>query len=154
MQRRTPFLFSLISAIGLSACSVSTPFQGQVFTEANEKTVYVGITHATLRNDLQSRSLFFDYVKEVEDSLPQNPGFLGFSKRLALFGNDAWTMSVWDDQTSMEAFVRSEPHQRAIRNAMASLTSARFARIEIEAAEAPLTWDEALKVLESDSRSY
>lgn len=160
MLRRVPFLLALILAIGLSACNVATPYRGPKVSSsgpaasATGPTVYVGVTHAVLKDDRQYRSLFFDYVKEVEESLSQNSGFLGFSKRVALFGNDAWTMSVWTDEASMDAFVRSEAHQRAIRNAFKALEYARFARLEINAEEAPLSWDRALQVLESNSRVY
>ena len=154
MLRRIPFLAPLVFAIGLSGCNLSTPFRGPEAAAPAGPTVYVGLTHAVIRAGRPARELFFDYVEQVEQSLPHNPGFLGFSKRVALFGDDAWTMSVWSDEPSMDAFVRSDAHQRAIRNAVAALQSARFARLEVKAGAAPLAWSEALKILESDGRSY
>jgi heme-degrading monooxygenase HmoA len=144
----------LVSAIGLSACSVSTPFEGPGEAVATGQTVYVGLTYAVLQSGQEPRSLFFDYVEQVEESLPRNPGFLGFSKRVKLFGNEAWTMTVWNSEESLDAFVRSETHLRAIRNAFGALESSRFARVEVSAEAAPLSWSEALRVLESEGRSY
>ena len=154
MLRRIPLLLALFSAVGLSACNVSTPFLESGKPTAAGDTVFVGLTHAVLEDDRQSRSLFFDYVQEVEDSLSANPGYLGFSKRVALFGDDAWTMSIWSDEASMDAFVQGDTHQRAIRKAFRAVESARFARLEINAKDAPPTWEEALQILESDGRSY
>ena len=140
--------------LGLAACTVSTPYRAAETSPPEGRTVYVGLTHAVLRDDRRSRALFWDYVERVEDSLPQNEGFLGFSKRVTVFGNDAWTMTVWTDEASMNAFVRSDAHAGAIRNAYGALESAHFARVEIPAEDAPLTWARALEVLASEGRSY
>lgn len=160
MSLRFGFMLPLLSAIGLSACTVSTPFRGPgVETaelpdgQAGDK-VFVAMTHAVLKDDPALRDLFFDHVETVERSLAANPGFIGFSKRMRLFGNDAWTMTVWSDEKSLEAFVRNRPHRRAMIKADEAVESSRFARFEMAAGEIPPTWDEALARLELQNSGY
>lgn len=140
--------------LGASACTISTPYRSAAPSDERGDTVFVSVTHAVVKEHRASRRLFFDYVAIVEESLPTSPGYVGFSKRMVLFGNDAWTMTVWQDEASLERFVRSEAHQNAIRNAFVALESARFARVEIAADDAPLSWEQALAALESEARTY
>lgn len=139
---------------GASACTIATPYRGGETSEDTGDTVFVSVTHAVVKEDRASRRLFFDYVENVEKTLPASPGFVGFTKRMVLFGNEAWTMTVWKDESSLERFMRSDAHQSAIRNAFVALESARFARVEMAADEAPLSWEQALAALESESRTY
>lgn len=141
-------------AFGASACTISTPYRGAETSDETGDTVFVSVTHAVIKEDRASRRLFFDYVADVEESLPASPGYVGFSKRMVLFGNEAWTMTVWKDEASLKRFVRSEAHQNAIRNAFVALESARFARVEMAANEAPLSWEQALAELEVEARTY
>ncbi|MEO1118461.1 MAG: hypothetical protein AAFX75_11340 [Pseudomonadota bacterium] len=144
----------LTLAFGASACTISTPYRTAASSDERGDTVFVSVTHAVVKENRASRRLFFEYVENVEESLPASPGYVGFSKRMVLFGNDAWTMTVWKDEASLERFVRSDAHQIAIRNAFVALESARFARVEMAADDAPLSWEQALAALESEARTY
>jgi hypothetical protein len=86
--------------------------------------------------------------------LPGRPGFVGYAKRTRLFGNEAWTMTIWADEKSLNDFVESKVHQTAIRESINALASANFARVELKRAEMPLSWDRALQLLAQNGRPY
>ena len=142
----------------LSGCAISTPFRGPGFdssggvTAANSGTVYVSITRATYSRESSARTEFWDHVDRVEDSLGSQSGFIGFSKRRELFGNTAWTMTVWTDRSSMQAFVSSDAHRTAIASSPRTLEGASFHGFEVSADEVPVPWTTALDRLASDPR--
>jgi hypothetical protein len=54
----------------------------------------------------------------------------------------------------MRAFVASEAHQTAIREAYSALASARFANVEVPRSDVPLSWESALALLEGQAEGY
>jgi heme-degrading monooxygenase HmoA len=147
-------------AAGLASCEVATPFRGPGFERGRGVTlpgagdrVVVGITNARIAPG--KRALFNDHTQRVIDSLNGNDGYIGHSVRLRLLGSEAWTMTAWRDEAALDAFVRSPVHREAMREGTASLTSARFMRMEWPAAEMPPPWREILKRLEAaPEKSY
>ena len=152
---RFTMTLALLSLFGLSGCAISTPFQGPGYdrqegvTIAGEGQVVVALSKAVLRDDGTLRSTFWDYVFRVEASLPEQSGFVGYSLRREILGKQAWTMTVWSDEASLTAFVESDVHQAAIRNALGALSCARFARLEVARDEVPISWDRALAAFEA-----
>ena len=150
----------MAAAAALTGCIVDTPFRGPGYdpntgvTVQSVDTFIVAVTNAQLRDDWRLRSRFWDHVEKVEETLNGRPGFVGFSKRTELFGDQAWTMTVWTDEASLDAFVASAVHQTAIEQAMPSLTAARFARLEVGRSELPVSWDRALGQLKANARDY
>ncbi len=160
MLTRMRAVVAVVSALALSGCSISTPFRGSgydtdrgVILDGGD-TVYVSITHAVLAKDRRLRSTFWTHVRRVEASLQQRPGFVAYSMRRQLFGNEAWTMTVWADESSVKAFINSDAHQRAIGSAAAALTAAHFARVELQREELPLSWERALELLHVNNAGY
>ena len=142
----------------LGGCAISTPFKGPGYdpgsgvTAANgQQTVVVALTHAMIGD---SRGNFDRAVRRVADSLEQQPGLIGYSLRKHVLGNEAWTLTVWRDEASLEAFVRSPAHQQAMRDATGELALASFRRIELPAAEIPLDWTTALDYLAAPQKTY
>ena len=63
-------------------------------------------------------------------------------------------MTVWDDHESLNAFVQSIAHQAAMREGWPALTTARFARIEVDRSDIPFPWKQAEKLLDTHGRTY
>ena len=140
-----------------TGCSISTPFQfaDAPSATANEtETVVVGLTHAVYKRDWKSRRTFWRHVASVEASLSGQSGFVGSSIRRQLFGNSAWTMTVWTDEASLNAFVNSPVHQSAIRSAWHTLEDANFSRLEIPRDQIPLDWSKAIDLVAATGRQY
>lgn len=131
--------------------TVSSPFRWAKHRKKDmkqsSKTVIVGITYALLQDDKALRRLFFDQIKIVNASLATQQGFIGSSFRLQPFGNEAWTLSVWENKTDMKQFVYGEPHLNAMKTASKAMMDAKTTHIELAAEQLPLSWHEALRLL-------
>ena len=155
-RRRGLGLVALAALLG--GCAISTPFRGPGYdsrdgvTVAHSGTVYVSITRATYNRGSMARSEFWDHVERVEASLPDQPGFIGFSKRREIFGNTAWTMTIWTDGSSMRRFVSSEAHREAMASSARTLDDASFHGFEISAEDVPIAWSDALDRLAEEPR--
>lgn len=137
-------------AILVSACQFSQPYRQ--FDDAGadgRQTLVVAVTEAVLVKDRAQRDEFWRYVDHVEASLPQQPGLLGYAKRIELLGGRAWTMSVWTTAGQLDAFVYDPAHLAAMRTARGALKSFKTTRFEVPAREAPPKWQAALKTLEA-----
>lgn len=138
----------------LAGCVIATPYRVAGAGSAATGEVIVVVTEATLRSDSPARADFWDGVRDVSDALSETPGLIGYSVRQEPFGDRAWTMTTWDSEASLMAFVWSPAHQRAMDGGMAALSDSRFVRVTRRADQPPLTWDEALAALESGARRY
>ncbi len=150
----------LFGAVASSGCEIATPFRGPGYDaktgvrNEHARTLLVAVTKAELHDERSLRTRFWNHVDKVEKSLEGRPGFIGFSKRQELFGDQAWTMTVWTDEASLDAFVGSSDHQAAMAEASYLLKSARFVRFQIDRSEVPVPWASALERLAASTRQY
>ncbi|MEM7023415.1 MAG: hypothetical protein AAF637_12605 [Pseudomonadota bacterium] len=151
---------SIVSLLTLTGCVYTTSFRGPGYdaergvTMGDKDQVVVALTKAVLREDGVGRSDFWTNVFVVSDSLAGRPGFVGSSLRTEVFGKNAWTMTVWTDEASLDDFVYGEVHQTAIREGFGALQAVRFARLAVGRDAIPISWSRALEILENEGRSY
>ncbi len=157
MRLSRRILLAVTDLFGLADCEVATPFDaaGPSASAVSENAiVIVAITEATLSDRNADRKVFWQNVERVEASLEGQSGFLGISRRLEVLGDRAWTMTAWEDEESLRAFVSGQVHQRAIDEANGGLADSRFVRFKVPSNALPVSWDEALAKLESEGRAY
>lgn len=138
--------------LAVSGCTISTPYKTLADPPDPASPVVVAITRASL--DPQRRAAFDRYTASLIDTLPTQPGLLGYSVRRDLFGNNAWTMTVWSSDAARRAFVYSQMHQDAITETYGTLLNARFIRYPAMPDELPPRWADVLKRLDVDGRDY
>lgn len=133
-----------------TGCSVSTPFKWvngesqKKLRGANENDqVLVAITHANV--DSGKRDVFNAGAYRVLDSLPSQPGLLGYSVRRQLFGDEVWTATIWLDEESMLRFVQSPAHVQAVRESRNAVRNIQYKRLLIKRSDLPFSWDVLLK---------
>jgi len=99
------------------------------------------------------RREFFRDTRRVLAELPTQPGLVGYSFRFELLGPSAWTMTAWDNDASLNAFVRSPAHREALRRSGETVQNLRFATIEMPVGSLPINWREARRLLaEADEK--
>jgi heme-degrading monooxygenase HmoA len=86
--------------------------------------------------------------------MSEMPGLITHALRREIFGNQGWTLTVWEDAASVNAFMRSGAHARAMEAAAGTFADARFAQIRMPVSDVPRDWDAALALLEADARHY
>ena len=110
-------------------------------------TVTVGITHAELGLNPIKNFGFWRHSFAVVRSLESNSGFIAFQLKAGFLSNEAWTMTVWEDAPSLDAFMASETHARAIANGYGALRRAEFLRVSLPKEQVPKTMDELQALL-------
>ncbi len=140
----------------LNGCAISTPFPDLAGgpPELADKPVVLVLTHITVNTD--NRTEFDVQTKMVIKSLSKQPGLLGYSARRELFGNQGWTLSVWENDAMRAQFVGSAIHQQAILKSAPAIVSVGFKRLTLPRSKLPANWNEALALLATpeDLRSY
>jgi len=140
----------------LIACSPSVeilPFAGPdgtstVVTDRTE--VLVATTHLQVRNAPGPGRRFGDHADAVATHLYDNQpeGWLGsgFRNKGQLHW---WTLSVWESEEAMNAFVLSEPHVTAM-SALTDVAAAAWSRAEwMPTEDAPPSWESIVERLET-----
>ena len=159
MSRLSPVraiaLFTALVAVPLGGCTVGTPYrESRPAGGEPQGLVVIALTEATLGPDRAARAAFWEGVRAVESDLPNQQGLLGHALRRELFGNRAWTMTVWESERDLDRFVTAPVHAQAIRAGSAAVVGQRFATITRPRAAVPLPWAEALDVLAREGQGY
>lgn len=148
----------ILLGITLGGCTISTPYRESsrldLDSSGKEKVVLVSVTHITLNDDREARRIFWDHVHKLTKTMESNPGFRGMSLRRQLFGNEAWTLSVWENEESLREFVRSPEHRKAMNEGAPAARNIRFSRFQASTKELPLKWTEVLSRLDASAQNY
>jgi hypothetical protein len=140
----------------LSGCTglpISTPFK-KLDNRPLQDSFLIVVTSTEIHSDADSKSKFNSFVKAINRNLNSTPSLYGYSIRKELFGNKAWTYTIWNDANSVAQFTSSADHLPAMALAPKILKTARFARTSIRAEDLPYSWEQALVLLEKSGRNY
>lgn len=131
----------------LAACAVSTPFPKlqEVGNEKENEKVVLVLTSISV--DAKNPGEFDRQTRNVIDSMASQRGLLGYSARRELFGNEAWTMSVWESDGERANFVRSAVHQDTIAKSASSIVNVQLKRLTLTRKEIPANWASAIELL-------
>ncbi|MEM8712078.1 MAG: antibiotic biosynthesis monooxygenase [Planctomycetota bacterium] len=142
-----------------SGCAISMPFRGPGYTAgggatlaADDGTVVVALTQGVL--DRGKRGPFDRATSTVSKGMADVPGLIGYSFRRQLLGKRVWTMTVWQDETALAAFVRSPLHREAMRADGPATEEFLFHSFRVPADDLPIKWNDALERLERDGTPY
>ena len=139
----------------LTGCFYLGPFfeASDRFVElSNDQTVVVGITHVTLADESRKNAIFWDHTRQVIQSLPKHKGYLGHKMRKKLFIDEAWTMTVWEDDNALNSFVRGGIHGTAMGKGLPAVKKARFVRLAMPRSQAALSWSKAEEIMKAKGR--
>jgi heme-degrading monooxygenase HmoA len=146
-------ILTLLGALG--GCAIATPYREVAAPGGSGAApAVVAITEARLGGDRASRAAFWHGVREVERSLPTQPGLIGYTLRRELLGNTTWTMTVWESDDALDRFVGGAAHRRAMQAGDAAIASVRFARLSRARDAGPPPWPEALDALARRGQGY
>ena len=95
---------------------------------------------------------FFRYSGEIQNQLSQTSGVIGYSLRAQLVRRQFWTLSVWDDEQALTAFVGTSPHARVIQDLRGRFGQTAFVRWSVKGAAVPLNWEDAVVRIEQDRK--
>ncbi len=134
-----------------AACSIAAPYR-VVDAEARGPALVI-VTEAILGDVPEARAAFWRNVAAVTRGLKGQPGLIGYGLRRELFGDRAWTMTVWRDADAAAGFVWTPSHQRAMSEGGAALTGMRVVRYRLPPGARP-GWPGALARLAAEGSGY
>jgi quinol monooxygenase YgiN len=131
----------------LAGCAISTPYPHVNLSEQREshKPVILVITKIVINP--QERQAFDRETAKVMRDMSKQPGLIGYSARRQLFGNEGWTISLWEDAAALDRFVRSDVHATAIEKSMSAVQTIDVKRMSMPLGSIPPDWPAALSLL-------
>ena len=88
---------------------------------------------------------FLAHTARIMAQLRRSRGLLGYSLRAELAAKQFWTLSAWEDEVALHAFIRTQPHTQTVMAMMAHMGATKFIRWVVKGSELPVSWDEALR---------
>jgi len=88
---------------------------------------------------------FLLHTARIIGQLRRSKGLLGYSLRAELGAKRFWTLSAWQDEVALQAFVRAQPHVQTMRVMASRMAATKFIRWTVKGSELPVSWDEALR---------
>ena len=81
----------------------------------------------------------------IRRQLRTSTGLIGYSLRAQLAAKRFWTLSVWEDEVALQAFVAAPPHAAVIEALAPHMGPTGFTRWSVKGSDLPLQWDDALR---------
>ena len=86
---------------------------------------------------------FFRFALKTQGQLRASPGLVGYAMEATPWSLKAWTISVWENQQSLNNFVRGLPHSTIMQALAPHMGKTQFAQWLVTAREIPLDWRSA-----------
>ena len=86
---------------------------------------------------------FLRFTRQIQRQLQGSPGLLGYSLLARPWRLQFWTLSVWEDEQALTAFVSTDPHRGVMGALQPDSGPTRFTRWPLRAEECPPSWDAA-----------
>jgi len=117
-----------------------TSFAGR----APDREYVVLLSYLPLRR-LSSTPAFLLAVQRVRGQLARSAGLVGYSLRARPLRREYWTLSVWESERALLAFVRTEPHSGLMSSLRGRMGATSFVRWRLAGADPVPTWDDAMR---------
>jgi heme-degrading monooxygenase HmoA len=88
---------------------------------------------------------FMVYTAQVTGQLSKAEGLAGYSLLAHPFSKRFWTLSAWESEKALHAFVHHPPHARVMQALARHMGRTNFVRWTVKGSELPLKWDDALR---------
>jgi hypothetical protein len=85
------------------------------------------------------------HMVRIQRQLRTSSGLIGYSLGARLATKRFWTLSAWEDEGALQAFVAAAPHVTVMKELTPHMGATRFTRWTVKGSELPLLWADALK---------
>jgi heme-degrading monooxygenase HmoA len=82
---------------------------------------------------------------KVGRQLAETHGLVGYSFRAKLSSHRFWTLSIWEDEQALMAFVGRDPHRATMGLLQPYMGESAFTRWTIRGSDVPPSWDDAIR---------
>lgn len=96
---------------------------------------------------------FFVYTFQIAKQLASAQGLVGYSLLARPLSKRFWTLSAWENDAALQAFVQHPPHVRIMTALAPHMEKTEFVRWPVKGFQLPLNWQDALARLAADARN-
>lgn len=153
---RENILYMIIGSfvITMTSCTFAPKFNGPKFDRATktlkvdpDKEVVLALTNAKLTRG--KRGGFDSRSKQIFENLKNHEGYIGGMVKVEIFGDEVWTMTVWETEDDLKKFVNSSQHMDAMYMTNQAMKQFRHLNVKVLAKELPYSWEKAQELLNS-----
>lgn len=87
---------------------------------------------------------FIYYTMQIIKQIDSAPGSVGYSLLARPMEKKFWTLSAWETEDALQAFVQQPPHMRIMVALSPHMKKTDFLRWAVRGSKLPLNWDDAL----------
>jgi quinol monooxygenase YgiN len=120
-------------------------FPWQSYSRAAPERNYVALLSYLPLNSAWRIPWFLLHTARIRRQLRTSAGLIGCSLRAQLAAKQFWTLSVWEDEAALQAFVAAPSHAAVMEAVAPHMGAAGFTRWTVKGSDLPLQWDDALK---------
>jgi quinol monooxygenase YgiN len=88
---------------------------------------------------------FMVYAAQVVKQLAKADGLLGYSLLARPLSKRFWTLSAWENEKALRAFVQNPPHARIMTALGPHMGKTKFVHWTLKGSQLPLQWEDALR---------
>jgi hypothetical protein len=81
----------------------------------------------------------------ITKQLAAAQGLIAYSLLARPITKNFWTLSVWENEAALQAFVHDPPHVRLMASLTPHMRKTKFVRWKVKGSQLPLRWDDALR---------
>jgi hypothetical protein len=89
--------------------------------------------------------VFFRFTLQINRQLRATPGAVGYSMRANMFSRRFWTLSVWESDRALLAFVGQERHGTVMKDLAPHVGATKFTRWKLLGSGVPPRWEDAVR---------
>lgn len=113
--------------------------------EASREREYVALLSFLPLKQSRRIPVALVYTWRIAQQLKAARGLIGYTLRAQLLAKSFWTLSAWESEVAMRAFVRASPHREIMAALAPYMGRTSFNQWTVKGAELPLRWDDALR---------
>ena len=127
--------------------------RGVAVNAGENDQVVIGLTYIKTGGSWSKNRLFWKWVRQVYKTMEKHDGIIAYGISREIFGKQGWTISVWQDDKSLNNFVQSDIHQQAIKQGMPALVKTSFTRLTTHKDNTPLSWQKVKELINNQSKN-
>ena len=109
---------------------------------APDREYFVMASHLPLKT-MGATPRMLGLASAVRRQLKDTPGIVGYSLDAKVFAKDYFTLSVWEDEAALRAFVAHAPHVEVMSKLEPDMGETKFTTWTITGTDARPTWADA-----------
>jgi heme-degrading monooxygenase HmoA len=129
----------------------ASPWKSNAIVDSDHEYLVLGTYLPLLR--LSATFRFARRVADVRRQLEHANGLIGYSMLGRPWARQYWTLSVWEDEAALQAFVAENPHRDIMSTVAPDMGTTRFVRWHVLGSTVPPRWPDALQRIEEAGRS-